>query len=100
MNHCTDYKSQVKYKEPLDWETTSTQDDESSDEDSISNELAAMAGLSCLLLTPALTRRFSHASSSRLSKYKESREKLGGLGVMTRITTWIAMHIMIMATIG
>jgi hypothetical protein len=53
MNHCTDKPSQVEYKEPLDWGTPSAQDDESSDEDSISNELAATAGLSHLSLTPA-----------------------------------------------
>jgi hypothetical protein len=75
INHCTDNWSQVKYEESLDWGTPSAQDDESSDEDSISNELAATAGLSCLLLTPALSRRLSHAPSSRLSKSKASREK-------------------------
>jgi hypothetical protein len=57
MNHHTDNLSQAEYKEPLDWGTPSTQDDKSSDEDSISNELAAMARLSCLSLTPAPTRR-------------------------------------------
>jgi hypothetical protein len=41
MNHCTHKSSQVEYKEPLDWGTPSTQDDQSSDEDSISNKLAA-----------------------------------------------------------
>jgi hypothetical protein len=71
MNHRTDKSSQFKYKEPLDWGTPSAQDDESSDENSISNELAAMAGLSRLLLTPAPTRRLSHAPSSRLSKGKQ-----------------------------
>jgi hypothetical protein len=51
MNHCTDKLSQVEYEEPLDWGTPSAQDDQSSDEDSISNELAATAGLSHLSLT-------------------------------------------------
>jgi hypothetical protein len=71
MNHHTDKLSQVEYKEPLDWGTPSAQDDQSSDEDSISNELAAMAGLSHLSLTLAPTRRLSHAPSSRLSKGKQ-----------------------------
>jgi hypothetical protein len=70
MNHHADKSSQVKYEEPLDWGTPSTQDDQSSDKDSIGNELAAMAGLSHLLLTPAPTRRLSHTPSSRLSKGK------------------------------
>jgi hypothetical protein len=43
MNHHTDKSSQVEYEEPLDWGTPSAQDNQSSDEDSISNELAAMA---------------------------------------------------------
>jgi hypothetical protein len=70
MNHHTDKSSQVEYEEPLDWGTPTTQDDESSDEDSISNELAATAGLSRLSLTLAPTRRSSHAPSSRSSKSK------------------------------
>jgi hypothetical protein len=70
MNHRTDNLLQVEYKEPLDWSTLSTQDDESSDEDSISNELAATAGLSQLSLTLASSRRLSHASSSSSSKSK------------------------------
>jgi hypothetical protein len=69
MNHHIDKLSQVEYKEPLDWGTPSTQDDQSSDEDSISNELAAMAGLSHLSLTPAPSRS-SHAPSMRSSKSK------------------------------
>ena len=47
MNHHTDYKSQVNYKdEPLDWGTPSAQDYESSSssEDLIGDELAAIAG--------------------------------------------------------
>jgi hypothetical protein len=60
MNHHTDKLSQVKYKEPLDCGIPSTQDDQSSDEDSISSKLAATAGLSCLSLTPAPTRWSSH----------------------------------------
>jgi hypothetical protein len=71
MNHRTDKSSQVKYEEPLDWGTPSAQDNQSSDEDSISNELAATAGLSCLSLTPAPSRRLSHAPSSRSSKGKQ-----------------------------
>jgi hypothetical protein len=67
QGHVTDYIIQ----QFLDWGTPSAQDDQFSDEDSISNELAAMAGLSCLSLTPAPTRRSSHAPSSRLSKGKQ-----------------------------
>jgi hypothetical protein len=75
MNHHTDNLSQVEYKEPLDWGTPSIQDDESSDEDSISNELAAMARLSCLSL-PASTRQLSHAPSSRSSKGKGKQREV------------------------
>jgi hypothetical protein len=71
MNHHTDKLSQVEYEEPLDWGTLSTQDDESSDEDSISNELAATAGLSHLSLILAPTRWLSHALSSGSSKGKQ-----------------------------
>jgi hypothetical protein len=71
MNHHTDKSSQVKYEEPLDWGTPSAQDNQSSDEDLIGNELAAMAGISCLSLTPAPTRWLSHTLSSRLSKEKQ-----------------------------
>jgi hypothetical protein len=70
MNHHTDKLSQVEYKEPLDWGTDSTQDDQSSDEDSISNELAATAGIRRLSLTLAPSRQSSHAPSSRSSKGK------------------------------
>jgi hypothetical protein len=59
MNHHTDKLSQVKYEEPLDWGTPSAQDNQSSDEDLISNELAATAGLSHLSLTPAPSNRSS-----------------------------------------
>ena len=45
----TDYKSQVGSEEPLDWGTPSAQDDESS-YNSLSEELAATAGISCLSL--------------------------------------------------
>jgi hypothetical protein len=62
---------EVEYEEPLDWGTDSTQDDQSSDEDSISNKLATTAGISRLSLTPAPTRRSSHAPSSRSSKGKQ-----------------------------
>jgi hypothetical protein len=71
MNHHTDKSSQVEYEEPLNWGTPSAQDDESSDEDSISNELAATAELSRLSLTLAPTRQLSHSPSSRLSKEKQ-----------------------------
>jgi hypothetical protein len=70
MTRRTETFSQTQYDEPLDWGTDSTQDDQSSDEDSISNKLAATAGISRLSLTPAPTRRSSHAPSSRSSKSK------------------------------
>jgi hypothetical protein len=59
MTHHTDKLSQVEYEEPLDWSTPSAQDDQSSDEDSISNELAATAGLSHPSPTPAPSNRSS-----------------------------------------
>ena len=69
MNHCTDYKSQVNYEdEPPNWGTPSAQDYESSSDDSIGNELAMMAGISCLLLAPDLSQRLSTAPSNRSSK--------------------------------
>jgi hypothetical protein len=98
MNHHTDNLSQVEYEEPLDWGTPSAQDDESSDEDSISNELAAMAGLSRLSLTPASSRRLTSAPSNRSSKGKGKQREDRCFGVMTGITTRIAMHTM--ATTG
>jgi hypothetical protein len=70
MNHCTDKLSQVEYEEPLDWVTPSAQDDRSSDEDLISNELAATAGLSRLSLTLA--------PSNRLSKGKQREVRCFG----------------------
>jgi hypothetical protein len=79
MNHHTDKSSQVEYEEPLDWGTPSAQDDQSSDEDLISNELAATARLSHLSLTPAPTRWSSHAPSSRSSKGKQREvRRFGG----------------------
>jgi hypothetical protein len=79
MNHRTDNLSQVEYKEPLDWGTNSAQDNQSSDEDSISNELAATAGISHLSLTPAPSRRSSHAPSNRSSKEKQREvRRFGG----------------------
>jgi hypothetical protein len=72
INHVNS-NTQVKYQESLDWGTPSTQDDESSDTNSISNELAATAGLSCLLLTPAPTRRLSSASFNRSSQGKRKQ---------------------------
>jgi hypothetical protein len=82
MNHCTDNLSQVEYEEPLDWGTSSAQDDQSlsSDKDSIGNELAATAGISCLLLTPAPTRRLSHTLSSRSSKGKGKQREFRPFG--------------------
>ena len=62
MNHHTDYKSQVNYKDdPLNWGTPSAQDYESSSssEDSLGDELAATAGISHLSLTPAPLNRLS-----------------------------------------
>ena len=45
-------------------------------EDSIGDELTAMAGISCLLLTPAPSQRLSAAPSNRLSKAKgKQRER-------------------------
>jgi hypothetical protein len=70
MTRCTETFSQTQYNEPLDWGTNSAQDDQSSDEDSVSNEIAATAGISHLSLTPAPTKRSSHAPSSRSSKSK------------------------------
>jgi hypothetical protein len=79
MNHHTDKSSQVEYEKPLDWGTPSAQDDQSSDEDLISNKLAAMAGLSRLSLTPAPSRQLSHAPSSRSSKGKQREvRRFGG----------------------
>jgi hypothetical protein len=60
---------ETQYNEPLDWGTDSTQNDQSSDEDSVSNEIAATAGISRLSLTPAPSRS-SHAPSNRSSKSK------------------------------
>ena len=63
MNHHTDYKSQVHYgDEPLDWDTPSAQDYESSSDDSTGNELVATAGIGCLSLTPASSQRLSSAA--------------------------------------
>ena len=70
MNHHTDCKSQVNHKdEPLDWGTPSAQDYKLSSlsDDSIGDELAAMAGISHLLLTPA--------PLNRLSKDKEKQRE-------------------------
>jgi hypothetical protein len=75
MTRCTETFSQTQYDEPLDWGTDSAQDNQSSDEDSVSNEIAAMAGISRLSLTPAPTRRSSHAPSSRSSKSKGKRRE-------------------------
>jgi hypothetical protein len=75
MTRHTDHKSQVEYEEPLDLGTPSAQDDQSSDEDSIGNKLAAMAGLSRLSLTLALTRWLSHTPSSRSSKGKKKQRE-------------------------
>jgi hypothetical protein len=69
MNHHTDKSSQVKYEEPLDWGTLSTQDNQSSDEDLISNELAAMADLSRLSLTPAPSNRLSKGKQREVRRF-------------------------------
>jgi hypothetical protein len=70
INHRTDKSSQVKYEEPLDWGIPSAQDNQSSDEGLISNELAATARLSCLSLTSAPT--------SSLSKGRQRGKALWG----------------------
>jgi hypothetical protein len=80
MNHCTDNLLQAEYEEPLDWGTNSAQDDQSSDEDSISEELAATAGISRLSLTPAPTRRSSHAPSFGSSKSKGKQREVRRFG--------------------
>ena len=90
----TDYKSQVGSEEPLDWGTPSTQDDESYD--SLSEELATMAGINHLSLTPAPSLRLSQAPSTR----SRESERRSSLGKTIRITILIAMHTMTMATIG
>jgi hypothetical protein len=69
MTKRTEKFSQTQYNEPLDWGTDSAQDDQSSNKDSISNELAATAGISRLSLTPAPSRS-SHAPSIKSSKSK------------------------------
>jgi hypothetical protein len=56
---------QAEYEEQLDWGTESTNDDQSSDSDSVRNEIAATAGISRLSLTPAPSRS-SHAPSTHL----------------------------------
>jgi hypothetical protein len=80
MTRRTDKLSQVEYNEPLDWGTDSAQDNQSSDEDSISNKLAATAGLSRLSITPAPSRRLSHAPSSRSSKSKGKQREVRCFG--------------------
>jgi hypothetical protein len=80
MTRRTEMFSQTQYDEPLDWGTNSAQDNQSSDEDLISNELAATAGLSCLSLTPAPTRWSRHALSSRSSKSKGKQREVGCFG--------------------
>jgi hypothetical protein len=99
MTKCTEMFSQTQYDEPLDWCTDSAQDDQSSDEDSVSNEIAATAGISRLSLTPAPSRS-SHAPSIRSSKSKGKQREDRHFRVMTGIITWIAMHMTTMATIG
>ena len=64
----TDYKSQVGSEEPLDWGTPSAQDDESS-YDSLSEELAATAGIGHLSLTPAPSTRSSKGKGKRKEKW-------------------------------
>ena len=59
-------ETQVGSKEPLDWGTPSTQDDESYD--SLSEELAATAGITHLSLTPAPSTRSSKGKGKRKEK--------------------------------
>jgi hypothetical protein len=59
MTHHTGMFSQTQYDKPLDWGTNSAQDDQCSDEDSISNELSATAGLSRLSLVKASAKTLS-----------------------------------------
>ena len=66
-------ETKVSSEEPLDWGTPSAQDDESYD--SLSEELAATAGISHLLLTPAPSLRLSQAPSTRSSKGKGKRKE-------------------------
>jgi hypothetical protein len=75
VTHRTEMFSQTQYNKPFDWGTDSTQDDQSSDEDLISNELAAMAGLSCLSLTLASTRRSSHAPLVGRASLRVNKER-------------------------
>ena len=60
---------EVGFEEPLDWGTPSAEDYELS-YDSLSDELAAMAGISHLSLTPAPSLRLSQAPSTKSSKGK------------------------------
>ena len=79
INHHTDYKSQVEYKEPLDWGTPSdieqeleAQDEQSSS--SIDNDIASAAGMSRLSITPAPSNR----SSKSKGKQRERTPHGGG----------------------
>ena len=70
MNHCTDYKSQVQYDEPLDWGTPSDveQELEAQDEPSgsdIDDNIASAAGMSRLLITPAPSNRSSKSKGKQ-----------------------------------
>ena len=73
MNHHTDYKSQVEYKEPLDWETPSdvkeqqAMDAESSGS-SIDDDIASAAGFSRLSITPAPSNRSSKSKGKQREK--------------------------------
>ena len=70
MNHHTDYKSQVKYKEPLDWGTPSdveeqqAMDAELSGSD-IDDDIASAAGFSRLSITPAPSNRLSKSKGKQ-----------------------------------
>jgi hypothetical protein len=79
MTRRTEKFSQTQYDEPLDWGTNSAQDDQSSDEDSVSNEIAATAGISRLSLTPAPSRS-SHAPSMGSSKSKGKQREVRRFG--------------------
>ena len=70
MNHRTDYKSQVQYKEPLDWGTPSDveQELEAQDEPSgsdIDDDIASAMGMSRLSITPAPSNRLSKSKGKQ-----------------------------------
>jgi hypothetical protein len=100
MTKCTEMFSQTQYDKPLDWGTDSAQDNQSSDEDSVSNEIAAMAGISVSHLPRLPLDGWAMLPLVGRASLRVSKERKGALGVMTGIITHIAMHTTIMATIG